>query len=255
MKSWQGIRKIIYDWLDENSDQLGVLLWNVDTDTLPGYDTSRPRHKYGKDVQELRPQDLIKLTDRILNTIQSNFLVQPVKHLGSGDLGAAFLVKSKYGEAVLKLSMDEKEAQVAGCLLNSEGHPNVIKIYDVVKINKVGLYVLLEEYGGEPLTNDDPLKDVIDGLKDNEYGALDIDSIKDSSVPGMQEIYSAYLWLNKTCDFTWEDLHSGNIVKRGSTYKIIDIGNTKPGSGTYQELSLLESILDNIILIKQVNLL
>lgn len=247
MANWQEIKNVIYNWLDENSDQFGVLLWQVETDTMPGYDTSKQFHKSSKSTQSFKDEDIEKLTNRILTTIKSNFNVQPIKNIGTGSLGVAYLVNSIYGKVVMKLTMDEKEAKVAGCLANSEGHPNVIKIYEAAKISKVGLYIILEEYGGESLSTSDQLKKLLDSIPTVEH-------LKMSEIQGAKEIYSAYQWLNNTCNFVWQDLHSDNIVKSNSTYKIIDIGNTTPGRGDYKELTL-ESLLDDIILINRIELL
>jgi len=259
MGSWNDITKTIHDWLDDNSDQLGVLLWQVETDAMPGYDTSSKFHKSSKGAQPIKDEDVEKLAGKIVSTIQSNFNIEPIKNIGTGSLGVAYLVNSNYGKVVFKLTMDEKEAKVAGCLANTEGHPNVIKIYEVAKISKVGLYVILEEYGGEPLSISDKLGKLIDYLwyEENRSGKASyrFEDLKNSGVPGAKEIYSAYKWLNKACDFEWEDLHAGNIVKNGSIYKIIDIGNTNPGVGAYKELSLLEGALNEIILIKRIDLI
>lgn len=147
------------------------------------------------------------------------------KFLGSGGKGFAWMVGQDW---VLKLTTDQQEAWAASALLGRH-HPNVGQYKHVAKISGTDLYAIVQEYSGVPLTDPHEIKLVDQFIDlDGEQTVVALKNlVEKSSHPMWEQLLSGLQFLrdNGVKNF---DLHSDNVVKKGDTYKIIDVGVGDP---------------------------
>ncbi len=157
----------------------------------------------------------------IAKALEDKFGKLAGKFLGEGGKGFAWMVGRDW---VFKLTTDEQEAWAASALLGLH-HPNVGQYRHVAKIDNTKLYAIIQEYAGEPLT-DPAERKLVDTFVDlDQYQIIPAlkQLVERSSHPIWAQLLSGLQFLrdNGVNNF---DLHSDNVVKKGNTYKIIDVG-------------------------------
>jgi len=160
---------------------------------------------------------------RVIKSVNSVIpLDLTAKYLGGGDNGHAWLLRN--GQ-VLKLSIDEKEANAANKLRTSGGtHPNITDYSMIVQIGGLPVFVMLQEYAGKPIT-DPELKEFLGNLPLKSWQIVDSleDQYKVTGNNAYKQLASGMNWLIDN-DVDFIDLNDENVMKSGNTYKIIDMG-------------------------------
>ena len=180
------------------------------------------------------------------------------KKLGEGGYGYAYELDNG---RVLKITTDKREAN-ASSLVVGKNFKNVAKIYEVWEYNKFASWYFIEQEKLSPINK----KDVEKWLElDNDkislgkflhqvfIGELSLVDAKEKLEQNKGEPYYNFvqdmiqaakelLSLN----IVWKDLHVDNVLKSGSTYKVIDLGYSKsPGR--------VSDIRENLSLVKLLN--
>lgn len=145
-------------------------------------------------------------------------------YLGGGGKGFAW----KFGkDLVLKITTDLQEAWAASALMN-KFHPHVGGYKRVAQIGDTPLYVIIQEYAGEPI-KDTFIKKAIDNLPANPEKMIATlkELTQSSSHPMWGQLLSGIQWIRDHGIKSF-DLHSDNVVQKGDVYKIIDVGVGDP---------------------------
>ena len=145
-------------------------------------------------------------------------------YLGGGGKGFAW----KFGkDLVLKITTDLQEAWAASALMN-KFHPHVGGYKRVAQIGDTPLYVIIQEYAGEPI-KDTFIKKAIDNLPANPEQMIATlkELTQSSSHPMWGQLLSGIQWIRDHGIKSF-DLHSDNVVQKGDVYKIIDVGVGDP---------------------------
>jgi serine/threonine protein kinase len=193
-----------------------------------------------EDLVSLLDNDKLASIDKIASTIEREFNVDLNNFIGHGDMGYAWLLS---GGFVFKLTIDNNEANAAASLI-SKRHPNVAAYYRVYKIGDLDLFVILQEYGGKPLTDPD-LKRTLDALPNDTDEIVSqlkahYDKTKNNA---FKQLLDGMQWIRDE-GVGYFDLHSDNVVQSNGIYKIIDVGG---GDVEKHKLSVikLENRLDS----------
>lgn len=161
----------------------------------------------------------------IATALESKFGKLAGKFLGEGGKGFAWMVGRDW---VFKLTTDQQEAWAASALLGLR-HPNVGQYKHVAKIADTGLYAIIQEYAGEPIS-DPTVISLIDRFIDLNSEQIIValkDLVEKSSHPLWEQLLSGIQFLRDHGVKNY-DLQSGNVVQKGDTYKIIDVGVGDP---------------------------
>lgn len=157
----------------------------------------------------------------IATALENKFGKLTGKYLGAGGKGFAWLVGRDW---VFKLTTDEQEAWAASALLGLR-HPNVGQYKNVAKIANTGLYAIIQEYAGEPI-QDPTVRSLIDkfvNLNSEQIIAALKDLVERSSHPLWGQLLAGIQFLRDHGVKNY-DLQADNVVQKGDTYKIIDVG-------------------------------
>lgn len=187
-----------------------------------------------------------RFVTRVIKTIKK-IVPKLGKFLGKGDMGFVWATE----EGVVKLTIDKTEAQAAAKLAGIK-HPNVAAHASVTQIDDLPIYVIKQEYAGDPVRNQvvkRALKNLPFGDHDQLVGYLD-QLYRRTGNNAFEQLSDGMNWL-KANGVLFSDLSLGNVMEKDGIYKIIDIGIAKvkkPPEMTKQELVeyKLSLILSNI---------
>lgn len=167
--------------------------------------------------------------ERVAKTILALLPGKANKYLGGGDMGHAWRLDDG---SVAKITIDRKEAEAASKLTRDakDWHPNVGRLMHVRQIGKLPVYLLVQEFAGQKVTD----KGVIELLRKvnaitqrpvmmNMMNALEDAQVEGKAKKAAADLAAALGWLMDH-DVEFTDLNPGNVVVKDGNYRIIDLG-------------------------------
>jgi cytidyltransferase-like protein len=188
--------------------------------------------------------------------------------LGKGTRGVALKIDES---RVLKLTNDRREAVASNKLMMLGSPKHVVKIYDVFRLKKYSLWGIVQE-NLKPLSANEKIEFdsctiegpvIISDLIKTANGTWDFEQFKSEirkkygekddvyssameSIEKLEQKYHVDKMVEElnSIGIKFLDYHSGNIMKRGDEYVVIDIGYSDVVNG--KEPDVLESIIKEI---------
>jgi len=164
------------------------------------------------------------------------------KILGRGMAGIVW----DQGNFVLKVTSDKNEAKAMG-LVKKHPHPNIVRVNKVFMYKSIpDVYMIEQEKlqdAGSLILGFAAFK-ALDKFFRNDFTIEDVEyTIKNAKKKQRPEtiefvnqmIFAGNHMKNKLGIKSWNDFHTGNYMKKGNTYKIIDIGFT-PSKGKIDDI-------------------
>jgi len=212
------------------------------------------------------------MANEIIIAILEKYGIKVGEYLDSGMMGTVYKYKDEPSK-VIKITMDKSEANAME-LVRKQPHPNIVKVYEVYKID-AGVqvaYAIIQEkldilgssernswnwIDNDFLSPKDTTEfsnyDDID-MFSNEYFGCDFDAVWNWAYENEEveqeykkmitDIFPALQHLGDI-GIRFGDYHSGNImIGKGGNYKLIDIGVSESPA---QKIDILESIISKIV--------
>jgi hypothetical protein len=168
--------------------------------------------------------------------------------IGGGDNGMAYEAQYNGKSVILKLTKDPTEARASNHI-KGKNSKHIVHIYDVFRFPDISAYGIVEERLS-PMSDDEERKfSIMDTLivksgalanmKEGDWNGI-VKKVKkyDSSLlPGFLS-FAERFQLKEILDelkanrIKYDDLHSGNVMKRGSDYVVIDLGSRSESPGS-----------------------
>lgn len=168
------------------------------------------------------------------------------RYLGGGSYGIAFLLKD---HTVLKITCDQTEGKAASFLVGKRLE-NVAEVYEVYRLPKSDLHVIVMEYIPDSLADDDSFGEYLHeiilkvlytpGVSKKEKMILAIEYLREEPFDENSDMSNGVSYALEALEkagVVWLDFHNGNMGMKGGRLYVYDIGQSQSPGGQVKTLS------------------
>lgn len=227
----------------------GILGKKLETAKLGELDIEKEKLKNPslvKKFTQMTAEKILAKNEQLLTKNKLPIDADRLDYLGGGADGHVFLLED--GRA-LKITSNKEEAAAAN-KIKDKNLNYIITIYDVFYFTKNQVSINLAEAGQTKIDRFKPATQANVNATSATQAVQKDEKFYENAYRSIAESFNIKEILNtlKAVGLQFSDLHSGNLMKRGGTYVLIDLGYAEGGMQVQKSLAEKKNLLKQLIL-------